>query len=106
MGVPSGDRAPYWAVRELLNWGAGRFPEIEAEWVMSGNPDPFVAQPLRRLCAVFYAWLMKGRTDDQRRQLDNILSRPPGLTISDMPDIPIPAWMDLDDLPPDMRPEF
>jgi hypothetical protein len=102
VGMPSGGRPPYWAVRELLNWAADRWAEIEKPWIYSGADSGLLDLPLRRLIVVLYATLVDGLPPEARQRVDNILGRSPDTRVADMPDIPIPSDWALDDIPPDM----
>jgi len=39
------------------------------------------------------------------QEIENILNREPGLTSALVPGVPIPAWINDEDLPPEFRPK-
>lgn len=56
--------------------------------------------PLRRLIDYTYAVWRSVLDEEDGRALDNALRRDPRTRSEDVPGIPIPAWMDDDDLTP------
>lgn len=56
--------------------------------------------PLARILNYVYALWSESLDEEGRARLDNRLTRPPNLQTTAVPGLPIPDWMDLDDLPP------
>jgi hypothetical protein len=51
-----------------------------------------------------YAVCIENMDEERRTEFDAFLDRPPNVTIEAVPGVPIPAWMPLDEIPPDMLP--
>jgi len=59
-----------------------------------------LAMPMRRFLDFAYGNLIKGLDAQKLREVNNILFRDSALQTTLVPGVPIPAWVDLSDLPP------
>jgi len=55
--------------------------------------------PLSRFLAFTYSVLVENLPEDKLREINNTLFRDPKLQTTLIPGVPIPTWMDMEDIP-------
>lgn len=73
--------------------------EAEYEAKALGQGPMLIDMPLRRLLNFIYGKLMSGIPPEKRREMNNILDRAPGTESKHVPGVPIPAWMNDENIP-------
>jgi hypothetical protein len=80
--------------------------EARYEQVNGGSTEPLIRLPLSRFIAFTYSTIAENLPDDKLREVNNLLFRDPKLQTTLIPGIPIPAWMDMADIPKESIVEY